>query len=543
MRSILFEEPGYILARVDVRGGVYLACAREPGDPGTATVWPDVAGLLRHTAEKRAQSGERVLVFRTTGGRSMLERLEEGPLAAREAAAAAIEIATTLRSLHLRGIVLGYLGPESLFIAPDGRVQILGDLRGVPDSPFAAPEASGGRPMDPRSDVFALGTLLTRLLAGGDGHGHVVEAWNDMDPGLKSLVERMVPDEPSERYSNMAEVLTGLRSLPFTAPPALDSPEAGRTAVRPDQEAPGASRRRRHSSRRLGLVPMILIAACALAAALFVLLSPTPGNSGEASTDDLEGAGPDTVETVPDTGAAPVDTVPAETASVTGTVLWVSNCTGTSGAASGFRSGPARDYPLVYTSTGASRPSSLLLVRRAGIGMGSEGMPHLGLAEELSSGGGGLTIVPVDMTVLLGEDLSYPGTVPGVFLEPLDPVDTVFVDVVNQGLQYTLEGLGPAAWLAGRIDGASVSLGGEEHLVSVVDIRDGDRIPNEETGIPALLDRTTFLYRDDSGAMPELEGRVRQMLQAVPDEVTGPPDGVPVPDIWVLLGRNDMSGQ
>jgi len=72
----------------------------------------------------------------------------------------------------------------------------------------------------------------------------------------------------------------------------------------------------------------------------------------------------------------------------------------------------------------------------------------------------------------------------------------------------------------------------------VVDARDGDRSPNEEIGLAALLDRTTFLYRTDSGLLPGFEGCVRQLLQAVPDEVAGPPDSVPVPDFWVLLGRS-----
>jgi hypothetical protein len=120
-------------------------------------------------------------------------------------------------------------------------------------------------------------------------------------------------------------------------------------------------------------------------------------------------------------------------------------------------------------------------------------------------------------------------------------VETLYVDVVNQGLQYSLEGVGPATWVTGIIDGRSVLIGGEEYFVEVIDYRDGDRIPNEEIAIPRLLDSTAFIYRSDSGVLPEFEGRMRSVLQALPDEVSGPPDGVPVPDLWVVLGRAEGS--
>jgi hypothetical protein len=149
-----------------------------------------------------------------------------------------------------------------------------------------------------------------------------------------------------------------------------------------------------------------------------------------------------------------------------------------------------------------------------------------------------MVVLPVDVTILLGTDLSYPGVNGSALVEPSAPVDTIFVDIVNQGLQYTLDGTGPAAWMKALIDGRSVILGEIEYLISVVDTRDGDRSPNEETGLPSLLETTTFLYRTDSGLLPGFEGTIRQVLQAVPDEVAGPPDSIPIPDFWVLLGRS-----
>jgi hypothetical protein len=178
------------------------------------------------------------------------------------------------------------------------------------------------------------------------------------------------------------------------------------------------------------------------------------------------------------------------------------------------------------------------MLRRTDPGLGLERQPLWPLAASLASSDTSIRILPVDITILLGSDLSYPGVNDGVLGAPSAPEDTIFIDIINQGLQYTLDGAGPASWTRSLIDGRSVELGGIEYLMCVVDTRDGDRIPNEEIALPALLDRTTFLYRTDSGLMPGIEGSIRQMLQAVPDDVAGPPEGMPVPDLWVLLGRS-----
>jgi hypothetical protein len=180
-----------------------------------------------------------------------------------------------------------------------------------------------------------------------------------------------------------------------------------------------------------------------------------------------------------------------------------------------------------------------LLLRRNDTGLPLSRQRSWQVALALSSADTGLAIRPVDLTVLLGRDLSYPGLDSGVLSDDSTAAETVFVEVVNQGLQYTLDGAGPAAWFAEALDGRSVTLGGNDYIISISDIRDGDREPNEDIGIPALLDSTMFLYRSDSGLLPELEGKLRSYVQALPDEISGPPQGVPVPDIWVLLGSRE----
>ncbi len=532
IRQILLEEEGYLLAKVDVRGGVCYAEASVAGAGGQAAAWPSLQGLIKPVADRRVDSGHRLLFFRDIMGRALIEDLPREGISARKAVDIVISVAGILRNLHLKGIVLGYIGPENVYAAHDGGISITAGLRGVPASHFSAPEAVGSRPLDPRSDVFALGTFLTRLLSGADDHDSIIRAWNDMDPDLRNVVEKMVAEDIEDRHSNIAEMLSALKALPLAVPPpvAADPRE-------PEESQTGTERGGRDHRRRKGLLPIITIAGLAILAASYILFAPGPrGGEDDSPPEDVQPPS-DTLSSIQ------ADTLPADTSAVLSaspleTVVWISNCTGSGGAAASFREGPARGYPYAYPSTGARRATSVLLLRRADTGSPLSEQPAWPLAESLAAADTSITILPVDVTILLGTDLSYPGVDRSVLSDPVSPAETIYVDVVNQGLQYTLDGAGPASWTRGLLDGRCVELGGIEYLISVVDTRDGDRSPNEETGLPALLNMTTFLYRTDSGLLPEFEASVRRMLQAVPDEVAGPPDSVLVPDFWVLLGRS-----
>jgi hypothetical protein len=540
--AVLLEEDGYLLARVDAKGSPYIAeVAPKSEDPSRTRIWPAVPGILRPSHDNRERSGVRILLFRDSGGQLLSERISNGTLAEEAARALAVSLAGTLRSLHTRGFVMGYIGPETIYTGPDDTPLLIAGARGIPRSPFAAPEALAGSLVDPRTDIFALGTLMFRAVAGSDDRDIQLEAWNHLSPRFSGLVERMVAEKPENRHSSIAALVQDLASPAATPPPVRpgrspkpDSPVAGQG---PPAEPP------RRTGRSRGWVPFAAVAALALAAALFVLFSPGRG------TGPPDTAVTDSLPVAPDTSVLPPgDPVPPDTLSLPSfagpseTVVWISNCTGTAGAASEFRSGPAREFARVYPSTGAGvRNTSLLLLRRSDTGRPISEQYHWQMAQALCSSDTNLSIRPVDMTVLLGEDLSYPGLVPEVLSDSSTASDTIYVEVVNQGLQYALEGSGPASWFAAALEGKSVDLGGTEYVISIADIRDGDREPGEEIGVPALLDSTIFLYRSDSGLMPELEGKLRSYVQALPDEVSGPPQGVPVPDIWVLLGGREGS--
>jgi hypothetical protein len=144
-----------------------------------------------------------------------------------------------------------------------------------------------------------------------------------------------------------------------------------------------------------------------------------------------------------------------------------------------------------------------------------------------------MKIVPVDITLLLGSDLIDDQIAPGIVLPVSEPAGTLYVDIVNHGLEVSYGGTGAATWVRSVLNNKSIILNGEEWLITVVDFRDGDML-NNELGIPASLESTFFLYRDDL-LLTDAEEEFRKALL---ENTTGGPITVPIPpDIWILLGQ------
>ena len=126
------------------------------------------------------------LVSECLEGQNVRQRLEQGPVSVGEAVSVALGIARGLAAAHARGIVHRDLKPENTFIRSDGVVKILdfglatlqSSLEGrdsnshtmtgiiVGTAGYMAPEQVRGGQIDPRTDLFALGTMLYELLAG-----------------------------------------------------------------------------------------------------------------------------------------------------------------------------------------------------------------------------------------------------------------------------------------------------------------------------------------------------------------------------------------
>ncbi|MDB5097392.1 MAG: putative serine/threonine protein kinase, partial [Cyanobacteria bacterium RYN_339] len=101
--------------------------------------------------------------------------LPAGPVGVEELRAVLVPLARALGYLHARGLVHGDLKAENLRFDAEGRLRLLdlgflaqagrpGQRRGTLE--YMAPEVIKGAPVDPRSDLYAVGVLAYQLLAG-----------------------------------------------------------------------------------------------------------------------------------------------------------------------------------------------------------------------------------------------------------------------------------------------------------------------------------------------------------------------------------------
>ncbi len=132
---------------------------------------------------------------------------------------------------HRRLIVHGDIKPGNVRIDSEGRVKLMdfgiARLLETTENPsdtitaltptFAPPEQHRGEPLDARSDVWALGALLTWLLRGGP-------AGTIGDVELRAIIDKACNDEPGKRYASASDLLADLQRYrehrPLLAMPA-----------------------------------------------------------------------------------------------------------------------------------------------------------------------------------------------------------------------------------------------------------------------------------------------------------------------------------
>ena len=120
------------------------------------------------------------IVMEYVEGQALDARMRErGPMKLGEVAPLVAQIASALDHLHARGIVHRDVKPGNVLVTPEGRVKITDfgiarsedpaatldtDIYGTPY--YMAPEQVQGKPVDARTDVFALGVVLYEMLTG-----------------------------------------------------------------------------------------------------------------------------------------------------------------------------------------------------------------------------------------------------------------------------------------------------------------------------------------------------------------------------------------
>jgi predicted Ser/Thr protein kinase len=243
-------------------GRVFLATEVSLGRPVAIKVLSssgDAESLGRFRAEARATAalahagivqvidhgvdrGVPWIAYEYIEGESLRARLARGPLPARDALEAGVQIADALQAAHERGVIHRDVKPENVLAIPGELYKVIDfgiarwDGSGVRTrtgvivgtAAYIAPEIIQGHEPAPSADIYALGVLLFELLAGrvpfqGERPLDVIEAHlrstppslielgAAVPPSTAELVNRILAKDPRERPPTMAALRHALQ--------------------------------------------------------------------------------------------------------------------------------------------------------------------------------------------------------------------------------------------------------------------------------------------------------------------------------------------
>ena len=200
-------------------------------------------------------------------GESLSQRLKrDRQLDPVEASRILLQVAQGLAAAHDRGVIHRDIKPANLLITQRGLIKVAdfgialatqdfnkkltgtGQFVGTPG--YLSPEVCLGKPVDQRSDLFALGIVYFEMLTGQSpykdesplgmmlevvqaGIPDVREINHAIDPRLSQILQRMVAKDPDDRYSDCHQLISDLIAAgvlahgPITPPRPIAAPVIG----------------------------------------------------------------------------------------------------------------------------------------------------------------------------------------------------------------------------------------------------------------------------------------------------------------------------
>jgi protein phosphatase len=192
---------------------------------------------LAHPAFEKAISGfandGRVYLVYSDSEATPLSRRPGGlKMSEPEAISIALQVCQAVGFIHRRGLRLNDICPDSVAIAPDGRVKLTGlnyvsndnELQSDPifNDGYTAPEIYRGKKVDKRADVFSVGALLYSMLTGDRLES---ETWREeagpirfypphvVSPALEQVILRAVLFRPEDRWPTIDALKAELLKL------------------------------------------------------------------------------------------------------------------------------------------------------------------------------------------------------------------------------------------------------------------------------------------------------------------------------------------
>ena len=223
-----------------------------------------------------SEGGRAFFAMELVDGESLRSRMAAGPAPPEEVARIGAQIAGGLAKAHAAGLVHRDLKPENVMISADGFVKILdfglaklagpeasgaaslaetAEQRTAPGTilgtvGYMSPEQASGRPIDHRSDQFALGAILYELASEKKAfqRGSIAETFAALmreeppplasvapavPPALSRIVARCLEKRPEERFDSTRDLARELQVL-AEIPSEVPGPRgAGRARLAP----------------------------------------------------------------------------------------------------------------------------------------------------------------------------------------------------------------------------------------------------------------------------------------------------------------------